>query len=72
MLVISELLPKVQELQASRHKTNTAVAITDFLGNVNLKHVLPPAPALVPRKFLVSSHSPCRRLRKRTHSLAVV
>jgi len=54
MLLISELLPKVQELQASRHKTNLTKAILDFLGAVTLKHVLPPPPPLAPRRFLVS------------------
>ena len=56
MLLISELLPKVQELQAGRHKTNSVAAITDYLGSVTLKHVLPPAPSLTPRKFLVSQN----------------
>jgi hypothetical protein len=53
MLLISELLPKVQELQASRHKMNLTSAIMDLLGSVTLKHVLPTPPALTPRKFLV-------------------
>lgn len=53
MLLISELLPKIQELQAS-HKANTTSAIMDLLGTVTLKHVLPPIPALTPRRFLVS------------------
>ncbi len=54
MLVISELLPKVQELQASRQKANSTSAVLDFLGSVTLKDVLPPVPPLTPRKFLVS------------------
>jgi hypothetical protein len=53
MLVISELLPKVQEMQAARHKQNPAANVMDFLGNVSLKHVLPPTPPLAPRKFTV-------------------
>jgi len=53
MLVISELLPKIQNLQAGRQKANTAGAITDFLQSVTLTDVLPPAPALYPRRFLV-------------------
>jgi hypothetical protein len=57
MLVISELLPKVQELQAARHKPNPTFVIMDFLRSVTLTHVLPPAPPLTPRKFIVSSAS---------------
>lgn len=57
MLVISELLPKVQNLQAARHKTNPTAAIMDLLRSVNLNHVLPPSPALTPRRFIVSSVS---------------
>jgi High-temperature-induced dauer-formation protein len=53
MLVISELLPKVQELQAARHKRSTTSSIMDFLSSITLKHVLPPPPPLTPRKFLV-------------------
>jgi hypothetical protein len=55
MLVISELLPKIQELQAARHKPNPTSAIMDLLRSVTLTHVLPPAPPLTPRKFIVSS-----------------
>jgi len=57
MLVISELLPKVQNLQAARHKANPTAAIMDLLRSVNLTHVLPPAPALTPRRFLWSDAS---------------
>lgn len=53
MLVISELLPKIQNLQAGKQKATTAGAITDFLQSVTLTDVLPPAPALYPRRFLV-------------------
>jgi sensor histidine kinase YesM len=53
MLVISELLPKIQNLQAGRQKANTAGAIIDFLQSVTLVDVLPPAPPLYSRKFLV-------------------
>jgi len=57
MLVISELLPKIQNLQAGRQKANSAGAITDFLQSVTLTDVLPPAPVLYPRRFVVcSSH----------------
>ncbi|KAF9228020.1 hypothetical protein BS17DRAFT_747084 [Gyrodon lividus] len=57
MLVISELLPKIQNLQAGRQKATTAGAITDFLQSVTLVDVLPPAPPLYPRKFLWSDAS---------------
>ncbi|KAJ7632398.1 high-temperature-induced dauer-formation protein-domain-containing protein [Roridomyces roridus] len=57
MLLISELLPKVQELQASRHRTTSTSAIVEFLGTINLQHVLPPAPPLAPRRFLWSDSS---------------
>ena len=55
MLVISELMPKLHELQ-SLHKSNPAGAILDYLGHISLKHVLPTAPPLNPRKFIVSCY----------------
>ncbi|KAG6329974.1 hypothetical protein ID866_9117 [Astraeus odoratus] len=57
MLVISELLPKIQGLQAGIQKANNAGVIVDFLGNVSLVDVLPPVPALHPRRFLWSDAS---------------
>lgn len=54
MLVISELLPKIQSLQAGRQKTSTTSSISDFLRSVTLVDVLPPVPPLHPRKFVVS------------------
>ena len=54
MLVISELMPKLQEFQAS-HKSNPTVAILDYLGHISLKHILPNPPPLNPRKFIVST-----------------
>lgn len=57
MLVISELLPKIQNLQAGRQKANSAGAITDFLQSVTLTDVLPPAPSLYPRRFVWSDAS---------------
>ena len=54
MLVISELLPKVQRLQAAGHKPNPTSVIMDLLRSVTLTHVLPPAPPLAPRRFIVS------------------
>ena len=55
MLVISELLPKVQNLQASLNATTANSAIIDMLRSANLEHVLPKAPPLTPRKFQVST-----------------
>ncbi|KAJ6547333.1 high-temperature-induced dauer-formation protein-domain-containing protein [Mycena capillaripes] len=57
MLLISELLPKVQEMQASRHRTTSTSAIVEFLGTATLQHVLPPAPPLTPRRFMWSDSS---------------
>ncbi|KAJ7684956.1 high-temperature-induced dauer-formation protein-domain-containing protein [Mycena polygramma] len=57
MLLISELLPKVQEMQASRHRTTSTSAIVEFLGTASLQHVLPPAPPLTPRRFMWSDSS---------------
>ena len=58
MLVISELLPKVHDLQASLNKANTTPAIIDFLASANLSHVLPHPPSIIPRRFVVSSGDP--------------
>ncbi|TFK72546.1 hypothetical protein BDN72DRAFT_315018 [Pluteus cervinus] len=57
MLVISELLPKVQELQATRHRATSASAIVEYLSTVSLKGVLPHAPPLSPRRFIWSDAS---------------
>ncbi|KAJ7752084.1 high-temperature-induced dauer-formation protein-domain-containing protein [Mycena metata] len=57
MLLISELLPKVQEMQASRHRATSTSAIVEFLGTVSLQNVLPPAPPLTPRRFMWSDSS---------------
>jgi len=54
MLVISELMPKLQEFQVS-HKSNPTVAILDYLGHISLKHILPNPPPLNPRRFIVST-----------------
>ncbi|KAJ3867565.1 high-temperature-induced dauer-formation protein-domain-containing protein [Lentinula novae-zelandiae] len=56
MLMISELLPKVQEMQSSQ-KASSASTILDFLGSVTLVDVLPPAPPLSPRRFVWSDAS---------------
>ncbi|KAJ6455814.1 high-temperature-induced dauer-formation protein-domain-containing protein [Mycena sanguinolenta] len=57
MLLISELLPKVQDMQASRHRATSTSAIVEFLGTASLQHVLPPAPPLTPRRFMWSDSS---------------
>ncbi|KAJ7219056.1 high-temperature-induced dauer-formation protein-domain-containing protein [Mycena pura] len=57
MLLISELLPKVQEMQANRHRATSTSAIVEFLGTVSLQHVMPPAPPLAARRFMWSDSS---------------
>ncbi|KAE9406466.1 hypothetical protein BT96DRAFT_987607 [Gymnopus androsaceus JB14] len=57
MLMISELLPKVQEMQASQKAATSASTILDFLGSVTLIDVLPSAPPLSPRRFVWSDAS---------------
>jgi hypothetical protein len=54
VLVISELMPKLQEFQVS-HKSNPTAAILDYLGRISLKHILPNLPPLNPRRFIVST-----------------
>jgi hypothetical protein len=53
LLVISELLPKVQELQATHQRAKPTSRIVEFLRNANLQHVLPQASNLSPRRFMV-------------------
>jgi hypothetical protein len=53
MLVFSELMSKVQELQAL-HKSNPTGPVLDYLGRISLKHILPTPPPLNPRRFIVS------------------
>ncbi|KAI6028312.1 high-temperature-induced dauer-formation protein-domain-containing protein [Pisolithus orientalis] len=57
MLVISELLPKIQRLQGGGQKVTSTGEIIDFLRSVSLVGVLPPAPPLHPRKFMWSDAS---------------
>ncbi|ESK85891.1 hypothetical protein Moror_2314 [Moniliophthora roreri MCA 2997] len=57
MLMISELLPKIENMQAGHHKVSSASSILEFLGSVTLKDVLPPTPPLSPRKFVWSDAS---------------
>jgi hypothetical protein len=53
LILIAELLPKVQEIQASRAKANSPDGIRDFLAAMRLDHVLPPVPPVSPRRFTV-------------------
>ncbi|KAI0637201.1 high-temperature-induced dauer-formation protein-domain-containing protein [Trametes polyzona] len=57
MLVISELLPKVQNLQSSLSAATATSAITDMLRSANLDQVLPKPPPLSPRRFMWSEAS---------------
>ncbi|KAG5652956.1 hypothetical protein H0H81_002964 [Sphagnurus paluster] len=57
MLLISELLPKVQEIHANSHKANSTSIIVDFLSKVSLKDVLPETPIPIPRRFMWSDAS---------------
>jgi hypothetical protein len=52
LLLISELLPKIQEIQASQ-KTNSTSRILDYLGSADLKDVLPKLGPPSPRRFMV-------------------
>ncbi|KAI0003245.1 high-temperature-induced dauer-formation protein-domain-containing protein [Russula compacta] len=56
MLVVSELMPKLHELQVA-HQSNPTGAILDYLGHISLKHILPTPPPLNPRKFIWSESS---------------
>lgn len=58
MLAISELFPKVQDLQTARRESNPTAAIMHLLRTVRLSNVLPPAPAPAPRRFIVSVFLP--------------
>lgn len=69
MLVISELLPTVQELQASR-KANSTSAILELLSSVNLKNVLPEVPPMTPRRFMVKNSLTLTDPPRCTHSQA--
>ncbi|KAH0584230.1 hypothetical protein H2248_009784 [Termitomyces sp. 'cryptogamus'] len=57
MLLNSELLPRVRELQATRHQANSTSIIVEFLSKVSLKHVFPEAPTPLPRRFMWSDAS---------------
>lgn len=54
LIIISDLLPRVQELQNSR-KVNSANAIREFLSNISVRDSLPPPSPIVARQFIVSA-----------------
>ncbi|KAH9057125.1 high-temperature-induced dauer-formation protein-domain-containing protein [Lactarius deliciosus] len=56
MLMISELMPKIQDLQAS-HKPNSTAGVLDYLSHISLKQILPTPPPLNPRRFIWSESS---------------
>ncbi|TCD66472.1 hypothetical protein EIP91_001352 [Steccherinum ochraceum] len=57
LLMCSELLPKVSELQASLGPASASSAISDLLRSASLKDHLPPPPPLNPRRFTWSDAS---------------
>ncbi|KAI0831071.1 high-temperature-induced dauer-formation protein-domain-containing protein [Trametes gibbosa] len=57
LLVISELLPKVQSLKSSLSAATATSAITDMLRSANLDQVLAKPPPLSPRRFMWSEAS---------------
>ncbi|KAL5529427.1 hypothetical protein ACEPAG_5412 [Sanghuangporus baumii] len=57
LLMISELLPKVQSIQSSMSAANSTSAIIDFLRSASIKDALPETPSPPCRKFLWSDTS---------------
>ncbi|KAG8821176.1 hypothetical protein FRC19_008197 [Serendipita sp. 401] len=57
LLAISELLPKVQQIQSSMNRPASSPAVLDFLRVVDLKRVLPQPPPIQPRPFLWTESS---------------
>ncbi|KZT11488.1 uncharacterized protein LAESUDRAFT_692396 [Laetiporus sulphureus 93-53] len=57
MLVISELLPKIQELQASFNPANANAAVVDLIRSASLEHILPKPPPIASRRFMWSDAS---------------
>ncbi|THH33894.1 hypothetical protein EUX98_g324 [Antrodiella citrinella] len=51
LLMCSELLPKIQELQSSLGPASAATAINDLLRSASVKECLPQPPPLSPRRF---------------------
>ncbi|THH08544.1 hypothetical protein EW145_g2645 [Phellinidium pouzarii] len=52
LLMISELLPKIQDIQSSASKSNVTSAIIDFLRSATIHNVLPETPSPPSRRFL--------------------
>jgi hypothetical protein len=57
LVTISDLLPKVQEIQSSMNRPSTSPAVLDFLRVVNLKPILPQRPPSSPRPFVWTESS---------------
>ncbi|CCA69579.1 hypothetical protein PIIN_03518 [Serendipita indica DSM 11827] len=57
MLTVSELLPKIQEIQTSMNRPSTSPAVLDFLRVVNLSPILPERPPTSSRPFLWTDSS---------------
>ncbi|KZT65447.1 hypothetical protein DAEQUDRAFT_752564 [Daedalea quercina L-15889] len=57
MLVISELLPKIQELQSSLNPANANGAVVDLIKSTNLEHILPKPSPTSARRFVWSDAS---------------
>ncbi|KAH9934896.1 high-temperature-induced dauer-formation protein-domain-containing protein [Fomitopsis serialis] len=57
MLVVSELLPKIQELQSSLNPANANGAVVDLIKSTNLEHILPKPGPLSARRFVWSDAS---------------
>jgi len=57
LLTIAELLPKVTDLQKPGTRPATSSAVLEFLRSATLRHVLPPAPPVNPRRFQWSDAS---------------
>lgn len=55
LLMISELLPKVHNIQSTTNKASVTVAILDFLRSVSLQDVFPQSQSPPCRRFMVSA-----------------
>ncbi|KAJ3548434.1 hypothetical protein NMY22_g1266 [Coprinellus aureogranulatus] len=51
LIIITDLLPRIQELQSSR-KVNNANAIREFLSSISVRDSLPPPSPIVARQFI--------------------
>ncbi|KIM23745.1 hypothetical protein M408DRAFT_249748 [Serendipita vermifera MAFF 305830] len=57
LLTISELLPKIQEIQVSMNRQSTSPAALDFLRVVDFKSILPQRSPVSPRPFVWTDSS---------------